>query len=159
MGKSSNFIGQPLFNQLIKLISRQKIQEIAQKGGYNRYVKRFDGYSHLVTLLFAVFSRYDSLREIVLGLMSEANKLSHLGLLQLVSRSTLSDANNRRSHVFFEKIYTSLYERYRVFYRTARLCASGRKRYISLIRRPLHCSQTFSRALAAIPSTGRRKAG
>jgi IS4 transposase len=112
MGKSSNFIGQPLFNQLIKLISRQKIQEIAQKGGYNRYVKRFDGYSHLVTLLFAVFSRYDSLREIVLGLMSEANKLSHLGLLQLVSRSTLSDANNRRSHVFFEKIYTSLYERY-----------------------------------------------
>ena len=49
MGKSSNFIGQPLFNQLIKLISRQKIQEIAQKGGYNRYVKRFDGYSHLVT--------------------------------------------------------------------------------------------------------------
>jgi len=38
MGKSSNFIGQPLFNQLIKLISRQKIQEIAQKGGYNRYV-------------------------------------------------------------------------------------------------------------------------
>ena len=113
MGKSGNFIGQPLFNQLIKLISRQKIQEIAQKGGYNRYVKRFDGYSHLVTLLFAVFSRYDSLREIVLGLMSEANKLSHLGLLQLVSRSTLSDANNRRSHVFFEKIYTSLYERYR----------------------------------------------
>ncbi len=113
MGKSSNFIGQPLFNQLIKLISRQKIQEIAQKGGYNRYVKRFDGYSHLVTLLFAVFSRYDSLRKIVLGLMSEANKLSHLGLLQLVSRSTLSDANNRRSHVFFEKIYTSLYERYR----------------------------------------------
>ncbi|MBQ6648928.1 MAG: DUF4372 domain-containing protein, partial [Muribaculaceae bacterium] len=102
MGKSSNFIGQPLFNQLIKLISRQKIQEIAQKGGYNRYVKRFDGYSHLVTLLFAVFSRYVSLREIVLGLMSEANKLSLLGVLQLVSRSTLSDANNRRSHVFFE---------------------------------------------------------
>ena len=81
MGKSSNFIGQPLFNQLIKLISRQKIQEIAQKGGYNRYVKRFDGYSHLVTLLFAVFSRYDSLREIVLGLMSEA-------LLATITNST-----------------------------------------------------------------------
>ena len=113
MGKISNFIGQPLFNQLINLISRRKIQEIALKGGYNRYVKRFDSYSHLVTLLFAVFNRFDSLREIVLGLLSEANKLSHLGLSQVVSRSTLSDANTRRSHDFFAEIYRSLYDRYR----------------------------------------------
>ena len=113
MGKSTNFIGQPLFNQLINLISRQKIQEIAQKGGYNHYVKRFDGYTHLVTLLFAVFNRYDSLREIVLGLMSEANKLLHLGVSQIVSRSTLSDANNRRGSDFFADIYRHLYYRYR----------------------------------------------
>lgn len=57
--------------------------------------------------------RHDSLREIVLGMLSEANKLQHLGINYMVKRSTLSEANNRRDNKFFEQIYFSLFQKYK----------------------------------------------
>ena len=56
---------------------------------------------------------YDTLRETVIGMMAEAHKLQHLGVDYLVRRSTLSDANNKRSSQFFKKVYKHLYSRYR----------------------------------------------
>jgi len=47
-------------------------------------------------MLYAVMMRYDSLREIVVGMLSEANKINHLGIDYMVKRSTLAEANNRR---------------------------------------------------------------
>ena len=113
MGKSTNFTGQPLYAQLIKLINKSKVQEISIKGGHDRYVKKFDGWTHLIVFLFAVLKRYDSLREVVIGLMSEANKLHHLGVRYVARRSTLSEANNRRSSSFFASIYYYLYRTYK----------------------------------------------
>ena len=43
----------------------------------------------------------------------EARKLAHLGISMMPRRSTLSDANARRSEAIFEKIYRSLYARYK----------------------------------------------
>ena len=79
------------------------------RGGYDRYVKKLDGYTHFVAFLFAVLMRFDTLRETVIGMMAEANKLQHLGVDYLVKRSTLSDANNRRSSQFLRDIYKHLY--------------------------------------------------
>ncbi|MGL4994179.1 MAG: hypothetical protein ACRC6R_08695 [Bacteroidales bacterium] len=56
---------------------------------------------------------HDSLREIVVGMLSEANKLEHLVVNYMVKRSTLSEANNRRSSDFFAQVYFSLYNRYK----------------------------------------------
>ena len=64
MSKDNIFIGQPIFSQLLKLISRSDISIIEQKHLTNRYTKRLDGPSHFVALLFSVFSRCDSLREV-----------------------------------------------------------------------------------------------
>ena len=64
MGKSSNFFGQPIYGQLIKSLDRDKIVEISRKHGGEKYVKSFDGYTHLLTMLYAVIQRFDSLREI-----------------------------------------------------------------------------------------------
>jgi len=113
MGKNTNFTGQPLYAQIIKLIDKSKVQKISLKGGHERYVKKFDGWTHLVVFLFAVLKHYDSLREMVIGLMSEANKLHHLGISYVARRSTLSEANNRRRSSFFESIYYSLYSKYK----------------------------------------------
>lgn len=114
MGKNTLFTGQPVFSQILNLINRSNIQEISRKEGYDRYVKKLDGYTHLVLLLFGVLKRYDSLRELVIGILSEANKLGHLGISYMVRRSTLAEANNRRSCEFFEKVYYSLYRKYKV---------------------------------------------
>ena len=59
--------------------------------------------------------RHDSLRGIVVGMLSEANKLQHLGVDYMVKRSTLSEANNRRDSEFFSQIYFSLFQKYKGF--------------------------------------------
>ncbi len=62
-------------------------------------------------MLYAVIKRLDSLREISASMYPEANKLAHIGLTSLPRRSTLSDANARRSEKVFERVY--LYQTYK----------------------------------------------
>ncbi len=113
MGKNTHFSGQPLYAQLLKLTDRKEIARISRKGNHDRYVKKLDGYSHFVIMLYAVLMRHESLREIVVGMLSEANKINHLGIDYMVKRSTLAEANNRRGNEFFEQLYFSLYRKYK----------------------------------------------
>lgn len=113
MGKSTHFFGQPIYGQLIKSLDRDKIVEMSRKYGGEKYVKIFDGYTHLLTMLFAVIMRFDSLREIEAAMTAEVRKLQHLGLKKVPRRSTLSDANARRSEKFFEEVYLDLYTRHK----------------------------------------------
>ena len=112
MGKVTNFSGQPVLSQLIKLMDRHKINVLASKSGANRYTKHLDGYSHLVVMLYAVLSNLRSLREVCLGFAANATRMNHLGMDHMICRSTLSDANKRRKSCFFGSIYRSLYSRY-----------------------------------------------
>lgn len=111
MSKSTHFFGQPVFGQLIKSLKRDKILELSRKCGGERYVKSFDGWHHLVSMLYAVIMRFDSLREIETSMLAEARKLTHIGLKKVPKRSTLSDANKRRPHTFFESVYRYLYQK------------------------------------------------
>ena len=74
MSKSSNFFGQPIYGQLIKSLDREKIVEMSRKHGGEKYVKSFDGYTHLLTMLYAVIQRFDSLREIEASMTAEVHK-------------------------------------------------------------------------------------
>jgi hypothetical protein len=112
MGKSTHFIGQPLYSQVIKLLDKAKVLQISREYGGERYIKRFDAWTHLVVMLYAVIMRFDSLREISASLQAEARKLCHLGISMMTSRSTLSDANKRRPEMVFEAIYSDLYATY-----------------------------------------------
>ena len=110
MSKSTNFFGQPVYGQLIKSLDRAKIVEMSRKNGGEKYVKSFNGYVHLLTMLFAVIMRFDSLREIEAAMTAEVRKLAHLGIEKVPKRSTLSDSNARRPEKFFEEVYRDLYE-------------------------------------------------
>ena len=110
MGKSTHFFGQPIYGQLIKLLEKSKILQMSRKHGGERYVKSFDGFTHLLTMLYAVIMRFDSLREIETSMTAEVRKLHHIGIESVPKRSTLSDANARRSEKFFEEVYRDLYE-------------------------------------------------
>ena len=112
MGKSTHFSGQPLFNQIIKLFNKSKVLELSRNCGGERYVKRFDGWTHTIVMLYAVIMRFDSLREITASLQAEARKLCHFGISTMTSRSTLSDANRRRPEAVFEALYRDLYATY-----------------------------------------------
>jgi len=110
MSKSSNFFGQPIYGQLIKSLNREKIVEISRKHGGEKYIKSFDGFTHLLTMLYAVIQRFDSLREIETAMTAEVRKLHHVGIKTVPRRSTLSDANARRPESFFEEVYRYLYD-------------------------------------------------
>ena len=47
MSKISNSFGQPIYGRLIKSLDRENIVEISRKHGGEKYVKNFDGYTHL----------------------------------------------------------------------------------------------------------------
>ena len=110
MGKSIHFFGQPVYGQLINCLNKDKIIEMSRKHGGERYVKSFDGWHHLLTMLYAVIMHFDSLREIEASMLAEVRKLAHVGMECIPRRSTLSDANSRRSERFFEDVYRDLYE-------------------------------------------------
>ena len=110
MSKSTHFFGQPVYGQLIKRLNKEKILQISRSLGGERYVKSFDGFTHLLTMLYAVIMRFDSLREIETSMIAEVRKLHHIGIETVPKRSTLSDANSRRSDKFFEEVYRNLYE-------------------------------------------------
>lgn len=116
MSKNTYFTGQPVYNQIINLLDREEVIKISHSiKGSESYVKRFDGYQHLIVMLFGVLKHFDSLRELEIGMKAEAHKLQHLGLNNLVRRSTLAEANIRRPQEFFAKVYASLLERYAKF--------------------------------------------
>ncbi|KXB46773.1 hypothetical protein HMPREF1870_00819 [Bacteroidales bacterium KA00344] len=110
MSKSTHFFGQPVYGQLIKSLDRDKIVDMSRRNGEEKYVKSFDGYTHLQTMLFAVIMRFDSLREIEAAMTAEVRKLHHVGIEKAPKRSTLSDANARRDERFFEEVYRDLYK-------------------------------------------------
>ena len=102
-----------MYGQVIKLLDKSKILQISRENGGERYTKRFNGWIHLVVMLYAVIMHFDSLREITASLLTDARKLSHLCITFKIGRSTLADANKRRSEAIFEAIYRDLYGTYR----------------------------------------------
>lgn len=113
MGKSKFFTGQPVLNQLLNLLDRNRIFSLARNGEHDRYYRYFNTYSHLVTMLYHSLNKCTSSREVVSGMKACHHKLSHLGLLRAPGKSTLCDANKKRSSEVFGQIYRLLYRRHR----------------------------------------------
>ena len=163
MNKGTHFNGQPMYGQLINLLDKEEILKFSRKYHGERYVKHFDAYQHLTVMLYAVIKRFDSLREITDSMFPEARKLAHLGIRTMPRRSTLSDANARRSEKVFEDIYRSLYARYK-----GKLSSDSRKRQIPswLNRLQIIDSTTISlfsnllfKGVGRHPKCGKKKGG
>ncbi len=61
MSKDSHFTGQPVYSQVLKLLDKEKILQISRETkGSEAYVKRFDGYQHLVVMLFGILKHFAS---------------------------------------------------------------------------------------------------
>jgi Transposase DDE domain/Domain of unknown function (DUF4372) len=109
MPKSNFFTGQPIFNQLLSLIPRSMVNELARRHKSDHYYKKFKTNDHLVSMLFSGFHQCSSLRELITGLQANAHRLNHLGMVCTPRRSTLADANKNRSAIFFEMLFKKLY--------------------------------------------------
>ncbi len=158
MSKSSFFTGQPIFSQILSLIPRREVVRIARECGSDRYCKRFSTYDHLVTLLYAVLNQCSSLREVSTGLLACEQRLQHLGIRFHPRRSTVSDANNRRSAEVFEQIYQMLFERYSHFLADSRPKKKTGRLYI-FDSTTIMLFQEVLKAAGKTPLNGKRKGG
>lgn len=109
MSKNTFFTGQPVFTQLLSLIPKSLVCELASKHEANRYYKKFMAYDHLVAMLYAGYFQCTSIREVTTGMKANASRIRHLGLESSPNRSTLSDANRNRPVAFFAELYNRLY--------------------------------------------------
>ena len=121
MGKDTEIklVGQPIFKQVLDLIERVNIQSIVKKHDADRYYKAFKAKTHLVTMLFGILSRCDSMTEICEGLRAMGGKLNHLGLNKSPAKSTASDGLRNRPNEFFEVYISVWWIATKVFCRTA----------------------------------------
>lgn len=163
MHKGTHFFGQPVYGQLIKCLNKDKIVEMSRNHGGERYIKSFDGWHHLLTMLYAVILRFDSLREIEASMLAEVRKLGHIGLRTIPRRSTLSDANARRPEKFFEDVYRDLYDANRAVL-SSDSRRNGTEAWIKRLR--IIDSTTISlfsnlifKGVGRHPKTGRKKGG
>jgi len=115
MNKSTNFSGTPIIKQILKFILPTDISRTAEKYNSDRYYKKFKTYDHLVTMIYATISGVSSLRELSTIMLACEGRISHLNLKHFPKRSTLSDANKKRSSKVFGEIYSKLYKRYASF--------------------------------------------
>lgn len=121
MREDKKFAGQPVLSQILDVIPSSLINKANRKHQANRYYKRLPLRTHLVSLLYGVLSYCNGLREMCEGLLACEGKLSHLGLDRAPARSTLSDANSKRSYQVFETIYEGLLQQYHSFISDSRL--------------------------------------
>ncbi len=61
MSIDSHFTGQPIYSQMLKLLDKDKNRQISRNThGNEAYVKRLDGYQHLVVMLYGMLKHFDS---------------------------------------------------------------------------------------------------
>jgi putative transposase len=96
-----------IFGQLLKPICRWRFRKSVERHGADAYDKRFGSYAHLVSLIYAQLSGAKSLRSLEAGWNANAHHHYHLGAGK-IARSTLADANGRRSTAVFAETFSEL---------------------------------------------------
>ncbi|MFZ2603727.1 MAG: IS4 family transposase [Candidatus Omnitrophota bacterium] len=89
--------GKYVFSQLMEFIPRHQFNSCVEKYQGHYRIKHFTCFEQFLSLAFGQLTHRESLRDIIVCLESQKEKLYHLGFTSLkISRSTLSDANNYR---------------------------------------------------------------
>jgi IS4 transposase len=109
------FVGQPIFKQVIGLLESISIKSLVDKHNADYYYKAFRAKTQLITVLFGILSRCDSMTEICEGLRALGGKLNHLGLEKAPAKSTACDGMRNRDNKFFEDVYFGLVRHYQSF--------------------------------------------
>lgn len=113
--KEIKFVGQPIFKQVIGLLDAISIKSLVDKHNADYYYKAFKAKTQLITILFGIFSRCDSMTEICEGLRAMGGKLNHLGFKNSPAKSTACDGMRNRDNKFFEDVYFRLVRHYQSF--------------------------------------------
>ena len=159
MNNSTNFSGNSVFGQLISLIPKHQVQRAVNKYHSDKFTKRFSTWEHLVSMLFATASNTTSLRDVTNGFLGLEGKLQHLNLKRPPKRSTISDANKRRSYQVFEKIYYDLLTQYQPILSDSRFKNEFGKELSIIDSTTIFLFKDILKCVGRKPESGKRKGG
>jgi hypothetical protein len=97
-----------LFTQVLSLVDRNDFARAVHQCDAQKAAKGFRCWDQFVAMTFCQLAGADSLREICGGLSTALGKLTHLGLKEAPSRSTLSYANTHRPWQLYEALFHQL---------------------------------------------------
>lgn len=159
MDKSTHFFGQSVLGQLISFLPDTLVAQVAKQSKADYYYKRFKTSDHLISMLFSVLSNCSSLREVAGAMLGLSGKVKHFQLRHIPRRSTLSDANRKRSHEVFAKTYQKLLLHYKP------ILSDSRLNYVWMNKINIIDSTTISlfkdilKCVGRNPMDGKRKGG
>jgi hypothetical protein len=111
------------FSQVLSLIDRHDFADAVKQHGAEKGAKGFTCWDQFVSMMFCQWGAANSLREICGGLATAMGKLTHLGLREAPSRSTLAYANQTRTW----ELYKTVFEK--VLGRCQELAATKKRRF------------------------------
>jgi len=94
-----------VFHEVLKQVPWDVFDRLVGEHGSDHRIRRLSTKSQFIALLYGQLSGAVSLREIAGGLASHQTRLYHLGA-RPAHRSTLADANTKRSSAVFSKLFT-----------------------------------------------------
>lgn len=159
MDKSNYFFGQSVFGQLISLIDSKVVSTVVRDYQSDFSTKRFTTQDHLISMLFTCFSHCSSLREVSGAMLGLKGKTEHFQLKNLPHRSTLSDANRRRTHEVFQAIYNRLFHQYKSVISDSRTFYSWENRLEIIDSTTIGLFKDILSCVGREPISGKRKGG
>ena len=159
MSKNTHFFGQSVFGQLISLIDNSVITRNSIKHNADRYIKKFTTKDHLISMLFGVFAKVTSLREVSGAMLGLSGKTKHFQLSSLPYRSTLSDANKRRTSDVFAGIYNDLLKQYHYLFSDSRIKQVINKQIEIFDSTTISLFEDILKCIGRMPANGKRKGG
>src|SRR5437762_11236915 len=96
--------GKYVFSQLMSFISHNDFIACVERYGGDYKVKDFSCWQQFLCMAFGQLTHRESLSDTIMCLSAHAQKLYHVGIGNMIAKSTLSKANENRSW----KIYYDL---------------------------------------------------
>lgn len=96
-----------VFHAVLKLLPWHVLAQLVERHKTDKHIRRLSTQNQLIALLYAQLAGAESLRAIEASFDSHTTRLYHLGACE-VSRSTLADANAKRSCAVFAGLLAEL---------------------------------------------------
>ena len=96
--------GKYVFSQIMDLVSSTSFQTLVNRHKGDYKVKDFSCWKQFLCMAFGQLTHRESLSDTLLCLKANSGKLYHLGIGNIIAKSTLSKANENRSCQIYEDL-------------------------------------------------------
>ena len=96
--------GKYVFSQIMGLVSYKKFQTFVNRHSGEYKVKGFSCWKQFLCMAFGQLTHRESLSDTIMCLKANAAKMYHLGIGEVVAKSTLTKANENRSYLIYQQL-------------------------------------------------------